>query len=216
MKQAALLFTLAALLSPQPHSFGGSVIEGTVKLLPAPSGAPAKARYQLKSGQVGKPPSSAAIVYLEGSFVATTNTMATTNRIGQKDFQFLPAVVAVQRGTTIEFPNLDEDYHNVFSYSKAKRFDLGRYRKDESPPAQRFEQPGLIKLYCEIHEHMRGNILVLDTPYFYKTDDSGRYRLENLPPGQFVLKAWLDEKNILEQPVELEDGKTYEINFGAK
>ena len=73
----------------------------------------------------------------------------------QQHFQFLPAVLPVQTGTLVEFPNLDDSYHNVFSYSKAKRFDLGRYRKDEKPPAIVFDKPGAVKLYCEIHEHMR-------------------------------------------------------------
>jgi hypothetical protein len=131
----------------------------------------------------------------------------------QKHFQFAPGILPIQKGTSVEFPNLDDAYHNVFSYSKAKRFDLGRYRKDEKPAALVFDKPGVAKLYCEIHEHMRGTILVLDTPYFVKTDSSGKYRLDHLPTGKYTLKAWIDEKTVLEKPVELKDGDTIKVDF---
>ena len=95
-------------------------------------------------------------------------------------------------------------------------FDLGRYRKDEKPAAQVFEQPGVVRLRCEIHEHMRGTILVVDTPCFTKTDTNGVYRLENAPAGNFVLKAWVDEKTIYERPVEVKSGETLKVDFPAK
>ena len=113
----------------------------------------------------------------------------------------------------MEFPNYDDDYHNVFSYSKTKRFDLGRYRKNEKPPGQVFEKVGVVKLYCEIHEHMRSTILVLDTPYFTKPESgTGRFALTNLPAGKHTLKLWIDEK-VVERPVELKDGETMTVNF---
>ena len=84
----------------------------------------------------------------------------------------------------MEFPNLDDTYHNIFSYSPAKRFDLGRYPPNEKPtPSQIFDRAGLVTLRCDIHEHMRGLILVLDTPYFTITDPDGHYRLTKLPAG---------------------------------
>lgn len=134
----------------------------------------------------------------------------------QKNFQFHPGVLPIQKGTVVEFPNLDEDYHNVFSFSKVKRFDLGRYRKDEKPATQTFSQPGVVKLYCEIHEHMRGAILVVDTPYFTVTDASGKFRLDNLPAGNFTLKVWVNEKTTLSQPVALAEGQTARIQLDVK
>jgi plastocyanin len=144
------------------------VIEGTVTL-PRASAAPASsARYQIKaSGPVLAPEPPKAVVYLEGNFATSTNKVGTF-RLGQKGFQFEQGLLPVQKGAVVEFPNLDDDYHNVFSYSKVKRFDLGRYKKDEKPASQKFDRPGVVKLYCEIHEHMRSTILVLDTPYFQK------------------------------------------------
>lgn len=103
--------------------------------------------------------------------------------------------------------------HNVFSYSKAKRFDLGRYLKEEKPPVVTFDQPGVAKLYCEIHEHMRGTIFVLETPYFTKTDTNGVFRLPGLPAGRFKLKAWADEKNAFERDVEVKPGTPQCVNL---
>jgi hypothetical protein len=119
-------------------------------------------------------------------------------------------------GTPVKFPNGDDFYHNVFSYSKPKRFDLGRYRKDDRPPTQVFDRPGLVKLYCEIHQHMRGFILVLDTPYFTRTQTNGTYHLKDLPAGKYLLKAWVDEKQTCERPVELEAGQTLHVDFDPK
>jgi hypothetical protein len=124
-------------------------------------------------------------------------------------------LVAVQRGAVVRFPNLDDEYHSVFSYSKTKSFDLGRYRKDEAPASITFDKPGVVKLYCEIHDHMRGTILVLDTPYFTKTDANGHYRLEALPAGRYVLKAWVDDETVHATPVELGDGAPLRVDFPA-
>ena len=127
---------------------------------------------------------------------------------------FVPTLLAVQAGTRVEFPNLDDAYHNIFSYSPAKRFDLGRYRPDERPiPSQLFDVPGLVTLRCDIHEHMRGVILVLDTPHFVMTDPAGNFRLTGLPPGRYTLKAWIDSKTTREHAVELASGGTVRVDF---
>jgi len=194
-----------------------ATVEGKVVLPKAKAVAPSGDRYGLKAGQIMPSPAPVAVVYLEGQFTNVTNTV-TTNRwqMPQQGFQFAQSVLPVQKGSYVEFPNKDEDYHNVFSYSKTKRFDLGRYRKDEKPAAVQFDTPGLVKLYCEIHEHMRANILVLDTPYFVTTTPEGTFKLENLPTGSYVLKSWVDEKDIRSQPVELKAGETLKVEFMGK
>jgi hypothetical protein len=103
----------------------------------------------------------------------------------------------------------------VFSLSGAKRFDLGKYRKDELPATQRFDQAGVVKLFCDIHSHMRGTILVLETPHFVKTEKDGSYRLNNLPTGSYTLKAWVNEK-VFEKAVVLKDGETLKVEFTGK
>ncbi len=133
--------------------------------------------------------------------------------MGQRHYQFAPGLLPIERGSVVAFPNLDDEYHSVFSYSKAKRFDLGRYRKDEAPAELTFGEPGLVKVFCEIHDHMRGQILVLETPYFQKTEPNGHFRLEGLPVGHHVLKAWIDEATVLSHEVDLTDGRTLKVDF---
>lgn len=153
-----------------------------------------------------------AIVYLEG--VTAHPTSPPKKEVAQKDMDFQPALLPIQVGTTVEFPNKDDTYHNIFSYSPAKRFDLGRYRPDERPvPSVVFDQPGLVTLRCDIHEHMRGLILVLNSPYFTTTDAEGRFRLTNVPAGKYTVKAWIDSRTTREQPVELKNGATAHVDF---
>jgi len=130
----------------------------------------------------------------------------------------MPGTLAVQKGSKIVFPNQDDDYHHVFSYSKTKEFDVGRYRKGESTPSVVFDKAGVVRVGCEIHEHMRAYIVVLDTPHFKTTEPSGKYRLElkNIPDGKYTLKAWVNEKTTWEQPVELKEGATLQVDFPRK
>jgi len=167
-------------------------------------------RYEIVArGGILAPNPPLAVVYLAGSFPPAAHPPSA--QMAQRDLEFVPALLAVQTGTRVEFPNQDDTYHNIFSYSAAKRFDLGRYRSDERPiPSVLFDTAGLITLHCDIHEHMRALILVLDTPYFAITDAEGNFRLEHLPAGRYVLKAWLDSKTTLEHPVELGEARPLE------
>lgn len=194
-------------------AYGQAVVEGRVSLpKPQPWTAPPP-RYVDQVGKITPPDPPAAVVFLEGQF--PTNSIHRTNEVQQLGAQFRPALLPIEVGTSVAFPNEDDFYHNVFSYSKAKRFDLGRYRKNDRPPVEVFDKPGVVKLYCEIHQHMRGVILVLDTPYFTRTTN-GLYRLQDLPVGKYVLKAWIDEKHVYEKPVELEPGRTLHVDFDTK
>jgi plastocyanin len=153
-----------------------------------------------------------AVVYLEGSFPKQASPPM--KQVAQKDLAFVPPLLPVQVGTKVEFPNLDDTYHNIFSYSPAKRFDLGRYRPEERPiPSEVFDAPGMVTLRCDIHEHMRGLILVLNTPYFVITNPDGHFRLNGLPAGRYVLKAWIDSKTTREQPVQLKNSATARVDF---
>ncbi len=189
------------------------MVEGRVTL-PKSRGAPVmNKRYEIvsKGGVLATNP-PLAVVYLEGPFARPS--AAPTKQIAQKDLMFVPALLPVQVGTKVEFPNLDDTFHNIFSYSAPKRFDLGRYRPEERPiPLQVFDKPGLVTLRCDIHEHMRGLVLVLDTPNFVMTDADGRFRLSGLPAGRFTLKAWLSSQTTLERPVELKSGSTLRVDF---
>jgi plastocyanin len=194
-------------------SFGQATIEGVVALPQAHAPPVMNQRYEIVTeGGILSINPPLAVVYLDG--VLPPPASRPTRQVAQKDFAFLPALLAVQAGTKVEFPNLDSTYHNIFSYSPAKRFDLGRYRPDERPiPSVVFDTAGLVVLRCDIHEHMRGLILVVDTPYFVVTDTAGRYRLTGLPAGRYTLRVWLDSRTTLARPVELQDGAALHADF---
>jgi plastocyanin len=207
------LSAISVVLLVSVSAFGQAAIEGRVEL-PKSHSAPVMAkRYEIvtRGGVLSTQP-PLAVVYLDGSFPKPASLM--TKQIAQKDLAFLPSLLSVQVGTRVEFPNLDDTYHSIFSYSPAKRFDLGRYRPEERPiPSQVFDTPGLVTLRCDIHEHMRGLILVLNTPHFVMTDAEGRFRLNGLPSGHYTLKAWIDSKTTRERPVELKSGATRHVDF---
>ena len=209
------LRTFAALLcaSAPAVCLGQGTIEGRVQLRNTHSAPVMTKRYEVvtKGGVLSTNP-PLAVVYLEGAFPKASSPPKT--EVLQKDLLFSPGLLPVRVGTTVEFPNLDDTYHNIFSYSPAKRFDLGRYRPDERPiPSQVFDKAGLVTLRCDIHEHMRGLILVLDSPHFVTTDAEGRYRLSGIPAGKYTLKAWIDSKTTLERPVELKSGSKLQVDF---
>lgn len=191
----------------------GASVDGTVALPKARAGPVMAKRYEIvTTGGVLSTQPPLAVVYLEGSF--SKSGVAGIKQIAQKNLEFVPALLPVQLGARVEFPNLDDTYHSIFSYSPAKRFDLGRYRPEERPiPSEVFDRPGLVTLRCDIHEHMRGLILVLNTPYFVTTDPEGRFRLNGLPSGHYVLKAWVDSKSTREQPIDLKNGATLHVDF---
>ena len=190
-----------------------ATIEGRVELPRAHAAPVVTQRYEIISkGGALAPSPPLAIVYLEGATAHPSSLP--TRQVTQKNLAFQPALLPVQVGTRVEFPNLDDTYHNIFSYSPAKRFDLGRYRPDERPiPSQLFDKPGLVTLRCDIHEHMRGLILVLETPYFVITDTSGNFRLSGISPGHYLAKAWLDSRTTRQQPVELREGELHHLDF---
>lgn len=188
-------------------------IEGIVVLPKAARQTVIQQRYEIvsQSGVVSIDP-PIAVVYLEGSFPKSAGPLRAEVR--QKDYTFIPAVLPVRVGTRVEFPNDDEVFHNIFSYSPPKRFDLGRYRADERPiPSEVFDKPGLVTLRCEIHEHMRAIILVLDTPHFVLTGTDGAFKLSGLPPGRYKLKVWINSKTTLEKEVDLSAGSVVRSNF---
>ena len=204
--------TLAAVAwLPTAHALG--TVEGSVVMEAMRPATGPGYRAQTKN-PVEAPDPAIAIVFLEtddGKY--PTIRVDQVLRIGQRGYQFRPAVMAVQTGSRIAFPNEDDEFHNVFSYSPARQFDLGRFRKDEKSPLLTFDKPGLVKIYCEIHKHMRNLLLVLDTPWFTSSDNRGHYSLTGIPAGTYTLKAFLPSEKILQSRVTVVDGKTQTVDL---
>jgi plastocyanin len=128
------------------------------------------------------------VLYLKGA--AYTGVLPAVHRqIRQEHEAFVPRVVAVTRGSVVDFPNGDAFFHNVFSLSAAGTFDLGRYPDGQSRSRQ-FTKAGLVKVYCHIHSQMSASILVLDHPYFAMPDEAGGFTLPEVPQGEYTLVAW--------------------------
>jgi plastocyanin len=194
----ALLGAAAAALSAS-----AGTIEGRVALPEGRATPVVNQRYEViaRAGVLSTNP-PLAVVYVEGEFPRPVVPPVT--QMLQKDLTFVPSLLPVRVGTRVQFPNLDDTFHNIFSFSPPKRFDLGRYRPDEKPvPSQVFDTAGLVTLRCDIHEHMRALILVLDTPHFVVTDTEGNFRLTGVPPGRYTVKAWIDSKTTRQQTVEV-------------
>ena len=193
-------------------SVTGTVALGDVKPVPLPPGYKARTKKP-----IGAPDAPRAIVYLErDDGVYPPPSPSSPPDIGQEGYQFRPGISAIRTGTQVAFPNHDDEFHNVFSYSRAKRFDLGRFRKDEQSPLITFDQPGLVKIYCEIHKHMRSLLLVLDTPWFVETDTDGRFQLAHVPPGDYRLRAFLPSEETLDSRVTVIAGQTVQTALPAK
>jgi plastocyanin len=135
-------------------------------------------------------------------------------RLDQRNETFLPHVLAVTTGTVVDFPNSDSVYHNVFSLSKIARFDLGRYAAGRSRSV-RFERPGIVRVFCDIHSHMNAFVLVFSHPFFAVTDAEGRFRIDGVPPGAYSLVAWSDKASFEPKSVVVTDGAVSQIEFVA-
>jgi plastocyanin len=110
-------------------------------------------------------------------------------KVAQNKKQFEPRLAIVSVGSTVDFPNYDRVFHNVFSVSTARSFDLGLYRKGKSK-AVRFDQPGLVQVYCNIHPHMAAYVMVVDSPIHGVADDQGRITLRDIPAGRRTIEGW--------------------------
>lgn len=178
--------------APSPGAVAAGSIRGRVDVRVAP--APAAARPE--PGSLGMPAARdpidrrKSVVYLDPApQAAFEENEQRRARMDQRDERFVPHVLAIVRGTWVDFPNDDKTYHNVFSLSKTQEFNLGRYAVGHSK-AVRFENPGIVRVFCDIHSHMSAFILVFAHRYFAVTDDDGRYRIDGVPPGTYTVAVW--------------------------
>lgn len=197
LSSAVLLVLIGAV--PRPTCAG--VIHGTVTVPPrtVPAVAASMNAYPgrvgsmaamqvIERGRVGD-----AVLFVDRVPARAESALAASRgempRLAQKDQCFVPRVVAIAAGMKVDFPNLDPIYHNVFSFSPARRFDLGKYPRGNSRQVV-FPKPGLVNVYCDIHTSMEAFVLVLPHHGIARPSVTGDFALPDLPAGHYVLHAW--------------------------
>jgi plastocyanin len=133
-------------------------------------------------------------------------------RITQRGEQFTPAVTVVTVGSTVEFPNDDPYFHNVFSLSRANTFDLGRYPSGSSRSLV-FERTGMVKVFCHLHAQMNALVVVLDHPWFTIPSENGDFALPPVPPGDYTLVAWHERIGERREPIRVAAGASTRVDF---
>jgi plastocyanin len=142
------------------------------------------------------------VVYVAGDGVPAAPAPAGEPTVRQKNARFAPSFLAVAAGQQVAMPNDDKIFHNVFSYSKPNDFDLGLYPAGESRSVS-LKHPGVVKIYCSIHESMNGTIFVAPTRWFAVADREGRFELRGVPPGARRLRTWNEKLPDAERAIEV-------------
>lgn len=153
------------------------------------------------------------VVYLEGHTALPAGATDSVPVVDQREISIQPHVMSVVVGSTVEFLNSDSVYHNLFSLSRAKQFNLGRYPRGQSRRV-RFDRAGEVEIFCDIHTEMNGVLLVLPNPYFTSVDREGRYRIKDVPPGTYQVRVWREKSPGAAATVTVRAGSEVEIlNF---
>jgi len=159
---------------------------------------------------------SDVVVFVDGlSDTASYRSASKPPQVSHKDRQFSPSVLPLARGTTVDFFNDDNIFHNVFSLSKSKSFDLGIYPEGTSKLVT-FSEPGLVKIHCNIHPKMTSTILVLNNSLFATTGPDGRFEIDGVPDGQATLRVWSEFSDELSRTVFLTGGGRFEESFDVQ
>jgi plastocyanin len=166
-------------------------------------------------------PTSGAVVSIEGLPKDATEAQTAVTRpqkkiIDQQNLKFSPTVVAVRVGDTVEFPNHDKVWHNVYSKGGANDFDLGLYAPNSSR-SKKFENAGISRILCNAHPDMEAFVVVKDHPLFSTSDSRGNYEIKNVPLGKLRVEIWYPNLGVRSEPVPLvRDGEVFDLNVDLK
>ena len=158
----------------------------------------------------GTRPEPTAVVWLEAPNAPQRATQ--TKVIHQRNLSFTPHVLAIQTGTTVDFPNEDRVFHNVFSFKDGKAFDLGIYPAGASRRVT-FAVPGVTRLFCNIHPGMSAYIVAVDSPYYSAVSDDGTFTIPAVPPGTYKYRAWKPGRDIMTGSVTVQPGSTLNVDW---
>ena len=182
-----------------------------ISLYPDASRQPAPAEPRSPANELTN-----VVVYLQSDPALTAATASVSRsgpfRMEQSGESFVPHVLPVVTGTTVDFPNGDPIFHNVFSLSRASTFDLGRYPKGSSRSV-RFDKPGIVKVFCHIHSDMSAVVLVLDNAFFASPDASGEYEIDRIPPGRYVAVGWHERARPIHREFTVEPGGRTQVDL---
>ncbi len=153
------------------------------------------------------------IVYITGF---RSEAPAEILSIVQKDKRFSPHILLMVVGQRVRFPNCDKIYHNVFSISPVKAFDLGQYKSTDPPKLVIFDKPGLVPIYCNIHPEMLTYVVVLENASYALTDKDGTFRITDVPSGTYTLNAWLSKAKRVRQETKIQAGQEIEVYLELK
>jgi plastocyanin len=195
------------------HSAGVAIVRGVFMVLLGWTAVGASGSFVDVAGRVtfGDKPASDVVVWLEGAgAVAVPSSRRTI--LDQRNLQFAPRVLAVRTGTTVEFPNNDRVFHNVFSFRDGKKFDLGIYPIG-SVKQVHFDKPGISRLFCNIHPQMAAYVIALDSPYFAVSDASGSFMLPGVESGSYTYRAWRAGEASLSGTVLVEPGTRLDLQW---
>ena len=150
------------------------------------------------------------VVYLEGVGPSAGNS--SIPQVQQLDRRFMPDLVVVPVGSTVSFPNMDPIFHNIYSLSKPKSFDLGSYDKGETRKVV-FPKPGIVDVYCHLHPNMAATIVVTPNRWYARPDRTGQYRIPNVPSGQYTVVAWHKSAGFFRKSITVENGRDAVVDF---
>lgn len=156
------------------------------------------------------------VAYLEGeSLKKEYPPPEKHSELNQKNLMFIPRVLPILKGTTVDFLNSDDVQHNIFAPGKVEKFNLGTWGLGGAR-SYAFNKPGEVVILCNVHSEMVAYIIILENPYFFKTEKDGNFRMENIPPGTYQLKTWHEKMKSAPQEVTIAKGEIKEINLELK
>ena len=165
-------------------AFCGALLSVTCVYL---SAAPALGAELTGTVEVSGRPAQHAVIWLAANGAPAAPAPKVV--LDQRNIAFVPHVLAVRVGTTVEFPNNDKVFHNVFSFRDGKKFDLGMYPRGAVKRIV-FDEPGLARLFCNIHPNMAAYVMAIDSPYFAVSSEDGTFTISGVPPGTYTYHAW--------------------------